>query len=248
MSQLATEVRIADVDLDPAEVDLDSLSTVLSADELARADRFVTAELRRRYIICRATLRKLLAERLQREPSTLRFHYQQWGKPQLADAPPGVHFNVTHSADRALIALSSVPVGIDLEVANDRIQFRSIARQVLSEFEKPTWEALPFAQQESSMMQLWVCKESLLKAMGLGIAEGLKRTTLPLPIPEEPFLPKRIDGSLQLELEEDASCQMNSWLDARQWTVSLIRSDEQATAALTTFGGTPKIDWIAPHS
>ena len=175
--------------------------------------------------MCRSNLRHLLAKEMGIEAADVAFRYERWGKPQLVQTgKPALHFNVSHSGEWALIALAQVPVGVDLEVINQRTQYRSIASQILSDRERLVWQELPPLLQETTTLRLWVCKEALLKAMGLGIAEGLKQVSFPLPLPDdgELFPPEYIDGLLQMHLEDDGTCQQNHWIDSRAWRLQLL--------------------------
>jgi hypothetical protein len=72
-------------------------------------------------------------------------------------------------------------------------------------------------------MRLWVCKEALLKAMGLGIAEGLRQTSFPLPIPtRDSFCPSSIEAALQMHLDDDGTCRSNHFTDATAWEMQVI--------------------------
>lgn len=202
----------------------------LSRDELMRAERFVTADLRRRFVTSRGTLRELLGRFEGRPPESIEFEYEQWGKPQLKGGRERVQFNVSHSGDWALVGLCQQPIGVDLEVPNSRINPRAIASQVLSKRETATWEQLPAAQRELAIMQLWVCKEATLKALGLGIAEGLTKSAFELPLATETsFSPLYLDPSLQLHLDEDGTCRMNSWLEPQTWRVQFLTSELPAS-------------------
>src|SRR5215211_7036560 len=75
------------------------LETLLSPDELARADRFAHARLRRRFVAGRGQLRLLLARYLHAVPEEIVFAYSPSGKPTLGTAPAGpppLEFNVDH--------------------------------------------------------------------------------------------------------------------------------------------------------
>ena len=203
--------------------------SLLSPDEIARADRFLTLELRERYVTCRAALRKLLAKEVGScRPNEINFAYQQWGKPILAPSSNGgkssrIHFNVSHSADLALIAVAQSDVGVDLEVPLARTNHRAIASQVLHPTEKEDLSRRPAREFAGDIMRLWVTKEAILKALGLGIAEGLQRISFPIPIPmEEAFSPRFIDPGLQEHLEDDGTCRMNSWIDTQTWRLTLL--------------------------
>ena len=217
--------RLTAISLSATESELADAERVLNAVEMSRANRFVHADVRRRFIMCRSKLRHLLAQELGILAADVAFRYERWGKPQLAQTQrPPLHFNVSHSGEQALIVVAQVPVGIDLEVVNPRTQIRAIASQIVSSRERPSWQKLPPPQQETTTWQMWVCKEALLKAMGLGIAEGLRQVSLPLPLPIDggSFSPDYIDGALQMHLEDDGTCQQNHWIDSRAWRLQLL--------------------------
>ncbi|MEM7478528.1 MAG: 4'-phosphopantetheinyl transferase superfamily protein [Planctomycetota bacterium] len=241
------EVRVWQFGLDAVAGQIARWKELLAPDELARASRFVTEELQTRYIAARAKLRILLGEFLGLEPLQIRFGYEQWGKPflsketlQLSSKEP-VHFNVSHSEGRGLIAIGSMPLGIDLELFRSRVNYRSIISQVVSESEEAGWASWLPRNHDEHVLQLWVCKEALLKAMGLGIAEGLQKTSLPIPIPHESFRPSAIDASLQLHLEEDGSCRLNSWMEPQSWRLQLLDGLEEGVGALATLGSVLKL-------
>lgn len=241
--------------LKASKAQLQTLESWLHPTEIERGNRFVTEELQHRFKIGRGLLRWLLGSYLQLDPSELEFRYGQWGKPELKLSPLGrqVHFNVSHSHDWAMFAISRSPIGVDLEVWQDRIKYRSIASQILSEREEQEFNQLPASEHAETILKLWVCKESILKAMGLGIAEGLRKTTYSLPIPDGTFSPKKIDATLQLHLDDDGSCRMNHWTDANAWVTRLIdlaplldgplKCDDRPRlySALTTMPGTAGI-------
>lgn len=221
----ARVARLLVISLAASESQLIQAEQALNAQEMSRANRFVHADVRRRFIMCRSQLKHLLAGDLGLEPGGVVLRYERWGKPQLAQSSkPALHFNVSHSGEWALIVLAQAPVGVDLELVNQRTQYRAIASQILSQREQLMWQKLPLPQQETSTLRLWVCKEALLKAMGLGIAEGLKQVSLPLPLPDdgEQFSPDYIDGALQMHLEDDGTCQQNHWIDSRAWRLQLL--------------------------
>lgn len=230
------EVKLFVVPLDVSAGDYAACEHTLTADELARANRFVHDDVRRRFVVCRGNLRRILAQALEQQPKELRFRYEQWGKPRLVrSVEPHLHFNVSHSGEWALIALAQSPLGVDLEVFNGRISYRAIASQILTGRESQLWEQLSLPQRAVATMQLWVCKEALLKAMGLGIAEGLQLVSFPLPIPREvAFAPTHVDGQLQMHVEDDGSCRTNHWIDAASWRLRMLDLIPNSYAAICT--------------
>src|ERR1041384_645151 len=78
----------------------------LSADERDRMERFRLEKDRRRYLIGRGLLRSLLGVYLNRAPQDLRFETTAAGKPHLASGLGQLQFNVSHSGEYVLIAIT----------------------------------------------------------------------------------------------------------------------------------------------
>src|SRR5262245_40029907 len=94
-----------------SERDTDLLAW-LSPDEQQRASRYVFPRDRQRFSICRAKLRKILAAYRGERPRQIVFRYGPNGKPAL-DPNGGLHFNVSHAENRALVAVSRCgPLGV----------------------------------------------------------------------------------------------------------------------------------------
>lgn len=249
------EVQVWTFALTATDDEFSELEESLTTDELARADRFLGPELRHRFIVARGRLRQLLAMYLRKTAADIRFNYGEWGKPRLSEgqakAPSNLHFNLSHSGDEGAIAISRYPVGVDLEVAHPRTNHRAVRSQILSANEEEAWQVKKMPQPELETMRLWVCKEAFLKATGLGIAEGLRKVDFPLPVPtDQSFAPNWIDGSLQLHLEEDASCNRNAWLAPDTWRLSILDSGPSRYLAICYARSESNIilhnDWPSP--
>ncbi len=133
-----------------------------------------------RFIATRVTLRKLLADKLLVRPETLDIVTNDYGKPNLKDYAD-IAFNVSHSGSYALIALSTVnEVGVDIERYDRRIDVRNLSEIVLTSLERK----YPFETTEA-FIQKWVAKESVLKALGVGIANHLQAISILLGDNEE---------------------------------------------------------------
>ena len=151
----------------------DSDLALLSEDEHIRVLRFRQHQDRVRSVVTRAALRRLLAGRLMIPPDELRFVVNPYGKPRLYDYL-GMEFNVSHSGCFALIALStSGQVGVDIEYGHRAIDAKSLSTYVFSTLERQS--ALQTAE---DFIERWVAKESVLKAVGLGISEHLQAVSV----------------------------------------------------------------------
>jgi phosphopantetheinyl transferase len=102
---------------------LDSLQgsdDCLSPAERERAARIISPTRRRRWIASRWALRTTLGRYLDQDAKALEFRIDAGGKPRLAGVE-SLHFNLSHSADLALIVVSAAcEVGVDLERVGER--------------------------------------------------------------------------------------------------------------------------------
>jgi len=164
------------VDLRPSRERLARLTAAFTQRERERAAQFATDEWRERWSAGRGALREVLGRALGIEANTVRLRYGAHGKPELdpASAPLAaeLRFNISHSAERALIALARVEVGADVEHLKRR-RTDDIARRFFAPGEQQRLFAFAGPEREAAFFRLWTCKEAFLKATG----EGLSRST-----------------------------------------------------------------------
>jgi 4'-phosphopantetheinyl transferase len=166
-------IRMWCADLDAAvdSVDLEALSD----DERERGARFRFDVHRRRFLHCRALLRKYLAETLGTDAASIAFRYGPYGKPEV----DGVHFNVSHSDHLAVIAVSHEhPIGIDVEHIDDSKEVLALASTAFSRAECEALSALPPDEQILSFYRTWARKEAYLKLLGTGFSLASDSFTL----------------------------------------------------------------------
>jgi 4'-phosphopantetheinyl transferase len=174
----ANEFHVWRADLAGEEADLTGYAALLSADEQARAQRFVFAPDRNRYVAVRGLLRRLLGCYLHVSPETLHFGYSPRGKPFLAGSSAllhqEVHFNVAHSGDIALVAVARARrVGVDVERVRPTLDVRALAQSVFSPAEQAVLEQLPDEAARPAFFAGWARKEAFVKAQGDGISYAL---------------------------------------------------------------------------
>jgi 4'-phosphopantetheinyl transferase len=172
------------IPLDLPESELAPLFSLLDETEKQRAKQFHFDIHRRRYIAAHAAMRLILAEQLKISAQTVDIQVHQNGKPFLPNS--SLHFNLSHSEELALIALSNqAQVGVDVEHIKDDVDVLGISRRFFHPLEAEQLEQMPPALRERSFYHCWTGKEAYLKANGLGIGHHLKMFALDLQSPQK---------------------------------------------------------------
>jgi 4'-phosphopantetheinyl transferase len=167
------DVHVWSVRLRQPAVQLSMASQTLSADELARAQRFRFERDRDAFIAARGALRAIVGRYLDLDPASLEFSYGPHGKPALtgATADLGLNFNLSHSHTDALVALThGRPVGVDLEYVLPFEGVDDFPTRIFSARELTEFQALPLSQRDLAFYSAWTRKEAFIKATGLGFS------------------------------------------------------------------------------
>jgi 4'-phosphopantetheinyl transferase len=155
-----------------------TLSKALSPEELTRAQTFKHKQ--HQFVATRALLRKVLAFYTGTPSASLEFARREEGKPFLINAPTPVYFNLSHSGNFAVLAVSTLgEIGIDIETIRPR-NFLAIAERYYHADELAQLQALPAAEREHYFFKLWTLKEAFFKATGSGISSGLDKAVFDL--------------------------------------------------------------------
>lgn len=173
------------------------LAHVLSEDERARAKRFLSPGDRDRFIAGRARLRHILSTYTSVPAATLRLGAGNSGKPFI-EGEHAPHFNLSHSGDRAALAVcADHPVGIDIEAI--RPIREQIAERYFSPDEVRALSALPGADQVAGFFRCWTRKEAVVKARGGGLSIPLDSFTVSVKSERNPQM-LHVDGASREEI------------------------------------------------
>ena len=194
----------------------ESEEALLGDAERRRLEGMTNPRSRRRFLATRVALRHLLGASLHCDPAAVTLGLSGHGKPRLEHPSPPLHFNLAHSGEIALIAISPLgEVGVDLELYHRRREVQRVARRFFS-----GEEASVVAERgEPAFLSLWVRKEALLKAHGRGIALGLRRAG-GLPLEE---------AEIRVELEDEGK--------GGEWTIRELRGIPGVAIAVAHAGG-----------
>ncbi len=148
-----------------------SMSVLLLAGlapvERARAGRFAHPEDARRFSVAHGWLRHVLGAACGLAPADVRLAPGP-GKPRL-EAPGGVHFNLSHAGDLALVAVADREVGVDVEQLDRGPTALEAVDVACAPAEADALAALAPAERAVAFLELWTAKEAYLKATGTGL-------------------------------------------------------------------------------
>lgn len=145
----------------------------LTADEQARAARYLRPPDALPFALTRIALRARLAHVLGMEPLAVPLCVDARGKPAV-NRPGAPAFSVSHVAGQAVIVLSAIgAVGVDIETGQPETVWRETAAVFLTPDEQRRCESLPLSRRAAAYAVRWSLKEAALKAAGIGIGDRL---------------------------------------------------------------------------
>lgn len=158
------EVHCWRVDLDVTPETAAGLYATLTCDERDRSERLRFERDRRRFVVARGALRGVLSRYVETPPDQIRFAYNAFGKPELSsEFGSRLKFNLSHSADLALIAVADAAVGVDVERVREE-NYAEVARYLFA-----TAEVGPEAE---AFLRYWTKTEAYIKARGESLADA----------------------------------------------------------------------------
>lgn len=158
--------------------DVKSLSSLMSAVEIERAQNFLPESKSVEFALARGWLRVLLSCYVREtEPQSIRLGIADAGKPFAVDYS-SLYFNLSHSGDLVAIAFSHQEVGIDIEKIKPLPDWRALAEGML--IYETFSEIAEAAEQLQSEMFLrhFTAREAHLKAVGTGFSENPRNETV----------------------------------------------------------------------
>ena len=144
--------------------------------------RFWHEHSKREFSLCRAALRAILCKQLHCSNRQLSFQSGEYGKPfALLDGKRApIEFNVSHSGRHGLIVWSTRGrVGIDVEEWDKPRNIEDTLQTVLTSSEQAELAQSQGKRKRNLFFNLWVMKEALVKALGVGMAQDFSHLELP---------------------------------------------------------------------
>lgn len=176
--QLHATVLVALAGLDDWTTWLPQASGLLDDGERARVARRRNPLHAQALAFAYAMHRVILAELLDMPVAQLRVERDAKGCPRV----PGdrIHTSLSHADGVVAVAVAaSGAVGVDIESRARAVEMPEIAARVLHPREAPAIAALAATAQGDALLDLWVRKEAVLKAAGIGLERDMDTLCLP---------------------------------------------------------------------
>ena len=171
IASVAPDIEVWQMCLNQEMPVVQQFENLLSPDEKLRSQRFHAERHRRRFIVSRGALRVLLSHQTKMPPAEIVFSYASHGKPFVPEPADHVNFNVSHSEECAVYAISrQYQLGVDVEFLHRKIEFEAIAKRFFAPGEYADLCVLPHAMRKRAFMACWTRKEAVIKALGDGLS------------------------------------------------------------------------------
>jgi 4'-phosphopantetheinyl transferase len=230
------ELHVWRANLNDVQAHRETLQSVLSLEEVERAERFIFSRDRDQFIISHAFCRNVLSRYLGINPERLSFARNSFGKPALLDETDNLNlqFNLTHSGRFAIVAVAKdLRVGVDVECIRKDFPGLEVARRFFSPVEVQVLISLPEKQLSEAFFRGWTRKEAFIKAVGAGLSIPLDEFAVSV----QPLGPGEILNFRTAPGE--AAC----------WSVAQVDPAPGYSGAVVLEGHSPTIrywDWFPP--
>jgi len=151
---------------------LNEVETKLFAQKgtLSKIDTFKSLKNKQRKLVGEMLAFKGIQDCFDLPDNKIVFEYGPKGKPMLKDCD-NIYFNISHSGEWVVCAISDRNVGIDIEVLkNARL---NVANRFFTENEVANLNKLSGKEQDDYFFTLWTVKECYLKYLGTGLTKPL---------------------------------------------------------------------------
>ena len=148
---------------------------LLSQEETTRAQKYHFEKDRRVYESGHVFIRKILAHYCSLDASKLLLSPIVNQKPKLENAPFHIHFNISHSGSKILVAVGfNSDVGVDVEKVIPDFDMDGFAEANYHPNEQECFKSLSEQEETDYFYTVWTRKEAWLKLTGEGVNDKLR--------------------------------------------------------------------------
>lgn len=169
----------------------------------------------------RLVLRHGLKQVLHQEPGPVNLKYNPYGKPYLVDYPE-IFFNLSHSDNWIVCAISDREIGIDVEQIRDISCMPAIVEKMFSPSERMQVMDLEGFAGLDMFFSVWTLKESFVKYLGRGFS-----------LPFHTFSISESAGEYQVTwAKKDNDCKFQLWDKPPGYKIALCCEESVLDVAL----------------
>ncbi|WP_377863503.1 4'-phosphopantetheinyl transferase family protein [Bacillus sp. R86525] len=122
-----------------------------------------------RGLVSQALIRVILCQMLKCNNSDLVFGYNTFGKPYVYSNIQ-LEYNISHSGKWVVGSFGRKPVGIDIELIKEELDYEMYTKDFFSSNEHLYINNLKKAEIPNYFFELWTLKESYIKCIGMGLS------------------------------------------------------------------------------
>ncbi|TCN25189.1 4'-phosphopantetheinyl transferase family protein [Mesobacillus foraminis] len=161
--------------------DFQDLNTVkllsyVSAERVEKILRLFKNEDKSRALMSELLIRSIIVKKFAVNNEQILIHRNAYGKPYIS-LGRDFHYNISHSGEWVLCAISHAEIGIDIEEIRP-IEYMEIAREFFSMKENDLLKGLTGPARLECFFELWTLKEAYIKAVGKGMGISLSSFTM----------------------------------------------------------------------
>lgn len=150
------------------------LDAYLTEAEKVKCNRFIQQADMDRFTLGRYLLRSILPKYIPDLPPLFELLFTETNKPYLSNTE--VQFNLSHSGEIVVLAISNKPIGIDIEHIKPVMDMAGVMQVCFNEQEIESINSS--SNPQFRFYEFWTRKEAILKATGEGIATNLLGLTV----------------------------------------------------------------------
>lgn len=140
----------------------------LKKDELERMNKYIMKIDKMNYLITHSIVNLIFSNILKCRIEDILYRNTENGKPYIKN-DKDIKFNISHSKGGAVVGLSKMDIGVDIEFVDNKFLFNDIINISFSKRE------IDFINNETKKFyKYWVSKESYLKYEGTGLLKDIR--------------------------------------------------------------------------
>lgn len=138
---------------------------IISKDRMKSANKYKFQDDKKRSLLAELIVRYALRYDFGLNGSSIFFEKNSFGKPYIKDSP--LQFNISHSGEYVICAVSDKPVGIDIEIYG---KYQENLLNYFHQNERSFLMKIPVETRWKYFYNLWSLKESFIKYLGRGLS------------------------------------------------------------------------------